>query len=63
MGKYDLVFGKGRAALEGLAVGAAVVLCDLEGAGPLVRSDRYDELRRRNFGLRALRSPHTADHY
>jgi hypothetical protein len=63
LGKYDLVFGKGRAALEALAVGSAVILCDLEGAGPLVRSDRYDELRRRNFGLRALRSPHTAEHY
>jgi hypothetical protein len=63
MGQYDLVFAKGRAALEALAVGAAVILCDLEGGGPLVRSERYDELRRQNFGLRALRRPHTPEHY
>ncbi|HLR06284.1 MAG TPA: glycosyltransferase, partial [Pyrinomonadaceae bacterium] len=34
LGKYDIVFAKGRAALEALAVGTAVVLCDAAGAGP-----------------------------
>jgi hypothetical protein len=63
LGKYDLVFAKGRAALEALAVGTAVILCDMEGSGPLVTSDTYDNLRPKNFGLRALRRPHAADVY
>jgi hypothetical protein len=58
---YDLVFAKGRAALEALAVGAAVVLCDQAGAGPLVTSGDLDRLRPLNFGIRALRSPVTPD--
>lgn len=58
---YDLVFAKGRAALEGMAVGAAVVLCDQAGAGPLVTSGELDRLRPLNFGIRTLRNPLTAD--
>jgi glycosyltransferase involved in cell wall biosynthesis len=56
LGGYDLVFAKGRAALEAMAVGAAVVLCDARGAGPLVTADEVAQLRRLNFGLRALRN-------
>lgn len=55
--RYDLVFAKGRAALEALAVGCAVVLCDRAGAGPLVTADEMPRLRRLNFGIRALRQP------
>lgn len=51
---YDLVFAKGRAALEALAVGAAVVLFDAEGLGPLVTSAGLGALRRRNFGRKTL---------
>lgn len=58
---YDLVFAKGRAALEAMAVGAAVVLCDQVGAGPLVTSGELDRLRPLNFGIRTLRDPVTAD--
>ena len=54
LGSYDLVFAKGRAAMEAMAVGAAVVLCDLAGAGPMVTSGDFAELRRLNFGMRAL---------
>jgi hypothetical protein len=36
LGDYDLVFAKARAALEALAVGSAVILCDAAGAGPMV---------------------------
>src|SRR6185295_5780762 len=54
---YDLVFAKGRCALEALAVGAAVVLVDYAGAGPLVTSPELDRLRRLNFGRRLLRAP------
>ena len=58
---YDLVFAKARAALEAMAVGAAVVLCDQTGAGPLVTSAELDRLRPLNFGIRTLRHPVTAD--
>jgi hypothetical protein len=58
---YDLVFAKGRAALEGMAVGLAVVLCDEAGTGPLVTSRELDRLRPLNFGIRTLRNPVTPD--
>jgi hypothetical protein len=58
---YDLVFAKGRSALEALAVGAAVILCDLTGGGPLVTTAELERLRRLNFGIRALQSPLTVE--
>lgn len=61
LGEYDLVFAKGRAALEALAVGASVVLCDSIGAGPLVTSEEVSRLRRLNFGVRALQNELRAD--
>lgn len=55
---YDLVFGRGRCALEAMAVGAAVVLCDAEGIGPLVTIAEFDRLREGNFGMQVLSMPH-----
>ena len=52
--RYDLVFAKARCALEALAVGTAVILCDAAGTGPLVTTAELDRLRRLNFGIRAL---------
>ena len=60
---YDLVFAKGRTALEAVAVGCATVLADWAGAGPLVTPDNYDRLRRRNFGIRELQHAHDAGWY
>jgi len=57
LGQYDLVFAKAKAALEAMAVGAAVILCDFGGAGPLVTSADFDRLRPMNFGFEALREP------
>jgi hypothetical protein len=57
IGDYDLVFAKGRSALEAMAVGAAVILCDFGGVGPLVTSAELERLRDLNFGRRALRDP------
>jgi len=51
---YDLVFAKARCALEALAVGAAVVLCDAAGSGPMVTPDLVSGLRQWNFGARTL---------
>jgi hypothetical protein len=47
---YDLVFGKARCALEALAVGCAVVICDVAGIGGLVTPENFARLRRLNFG-------------
>ena len=61
LGRYDLVFAKARAALEAMAVGAAVVLCDLKGAGPMVTTENLDRLRPLNFGMRTLREVPAAE--
>jgi glycosyltransferase involved in cell wall biosynthesis len=54
---YDLVFAKARCALEALAVGNAVVLCDFAGAGPYVTLRDLDQLRLMNFGAGVLTNP------
>ncbi|MGE3958068.1 MAG: glycosyltransferase [Vicinamibacterales bacterium] len=61
LGGYDVVFAKARCAMEAMAVGTAVVLCDRSGLGPMVDSRNFDELRRLNFGLRTLRAPITGE--
>ncbi len=58
---YDLVFARGRSAMEAMAAGAVVVLCDGEGLGPLVEGSNVEALAALNFGLGALREPVTAD--
>jgi hypothetical protein len=59
--EYDLVFAKARAAIEALAVGAAVIVCDFDGVGPLVSTANVDELRALNFGYRAQTEPHEVE--
>lgn len=54
---YDLVFAQGRSAIEAIAVGASVIVASSRAFGPLVRPDNYPELRRFNFGMRALVHP------
>ena len=54
---YDLVFAKARCALEAMASGAAVVLCDTTGLGPMVTLSNVESLRYWNFGRRTLRDP------
>lgn len=62
IGAYDLVFASGRSALEALAVGAAVIVCNRFGLGPMVTSADVDALRLLNFGfMSALGRPFTAD--
>lgn len=61
LGQYDIVFAKGRAALEALAVGAAVIVCGVTRAGPMVTTENLERLRPLNFGIRALDSPLSAD--
>jgi hypothetical protein len=54
LSKYDVVFAKGRSAVEALAVGTAVVLCDAFGCGPMVTTTNLEQLRRQNLGIRTL---------
>lgn len=58
---YDLVFAKSRAALEAMAVGAAVVVCDTRGCGSMVTSSNFDSLRPLNFGFRTMRQAITIE--
>jgi len=51
---YDIVFAKGRAALEAAAVGAAVVVYWWRRLGPMVKSDDLDRLRADGFGIRSM---------
>lgn len=52
---YDLVFASALSAMEAMASGAAVIICDGRGLAGLVTPERFAEWRRQNFGLRALR--------
>lgn len=61
LGNYDLVFAKARCALEALVVGAAVIICDSRGSGPLVTTEALEKLRRLNFGIRTQSEPVTTD--
>jgi hypothetical protein len=58
LGQYDIVFAKARAAMEAMAVGTAVILCDFQGLGPMVTSAEFDRLRLLNFGFKALQEPY-----
>jgi hypothetical protein len=51
---YDIVFAKARCALEAMAVGSAVVLCDFSGLGGMVTCANFAELRKLNFGAGTL---------
>jgi Glycosyltransferase Family 4 len=61
LGQYDLVFGKAKAAIEAMATGSAVVLCDFRGVGPMVTAAEFPELQAANFGFEVLREPLTPE--
>ena len=61
LGGYDVVFARGRAALEALACGCAVILCDALGLGEMITRENYEVLRVRNFGRRTLQISFTAE--
>jgi hypothetical protein len=58
---YDIVFAKGRCALEALAVGNAVVVCDFGGVGAMVSSGNFESLRGMTFGGSVLTNPLKAE--
>ncbi|HYH87412.1 MAG TPA: hypothetical protein VEX60_18305, partial [Pyrinomonadaceae bacterium] len=60
---YDVVFAKGRAALEALAVGASVVVYWWRRLGPMVRADDLADLRANGFGVRSMGPQLTPDEF
>lgn len=52
--QYDLLFTSALSALEAMACGRAVIVCDGRGLAGMARSDNWDGWRRRNFGLGVL---------
>jgi len=54
LSNYDIVFAKGKAAMEAMASGAAVIVCDFRGLGAMVNTDNFDFFRKYNFGMYTL---------
>ncbi|MCD0468398.1 glycosyltransferase [Flavobacterium sp. JAS] len=52
--KYDLVFAKAKAAIEAMATGAAVIVCDFRGLGGMVTSSNVKHFRDFNFGMKLM---------
>lgn len=61
LAEADLVFARARSALEAMAIGTAVILCDQQGLGEMVTSDAVERMRPRNFGVRLLQRAVTAE--
>lgn len=57
LGNYDLVFAKARCAIEAMAAGTAVVVCDWQGLSGMVTTENFEPLRRYNFGHATLKMP------
>jgi hypothetical protein len=60
---YDVVFAKGRAALEAAAVGAAVVVYWWRRLGPMVTSGTLEQLRADSFGFRSMSAQLTPEEF
>ena len=61
LGQYDVAFAKARAALEAMASGLAVIVCDKDGVAGMVRNADVPRLRRLNFGIRSFQKPVTPE--
>lgn len=60
---YDVVFAKGRAALESAAIGASVVVYWWRRLGPVVKTDNLEKLRADGFGLRSMSAQLTPEEF
>lgn len=54
LSNYDIVFARGKSAMEAMACGCAVILCGDTGMGEMVTTENFFELRKYNFGLKFL---------
>ncbi|MCB0688710.1 MAG: glycosyltransferase [Saprospiraceae bacterium] len=51
---YDIIFAKGKSAMEAMASGAAVIVCDFRGLGGMVTSSNFEYFRKYNFGMKTM---------
>jgi hypothetical protein len=58
---YDVIFATARGAIEAMASGAAVIVCDGRGLAGLVTLERYQAWKPHNFGVRILKRDTTLD--
>jgi hypothetical protein len=61
MAEADIVIGAARIALEAIAVGCAVVVCDARGFAGMATAGDFEAWRDANFGLALLSQPVTAE--
>ena len=61
LGQFDIVFAKGKAALEAIFTGCAVIVCDIKGLGPMVTPENFEALRRQSFGYPCMTEPVTPE--
>jgi hypothetical protein len=61
LSQYDIVFARAKAAIEAMAVGAFVIVCDSHALGSAVTASEFDSLRELNFGQRSLVQPVTVE--
>lgn len=61
LASYELVFARGRSALEAIATGCATIVADPSGVAGLVTSENVDVFRRLNFGIRTFAAPSSVD--
>lgn len=57
LGNYDIVFAKAKAAMEAMATGANVIVCDAVGLGESVTAANFDHFRKFNFGMKTMTRP------
>lgn len=54
---YAAAITSGRCALEAIAMGRAAIVSDYDQIAGLASAETWDDLRRGNFGLKAMRAP------
>ena len=52
--QYDIVFGKAKAAIEAMATGAAVIVCDFRGLAEMVTPENMVHYKKYNFGMKLM---------
>jgi hypothetical protein len=61
LGSYDIIFAKAKAAMESLATGAGVIVCDYRGLAEMVNSANFSSFRKYNFGMKTMTRPFETD--
>lgn len=54
LGDYDIIFAKAKAAMESIATGAGVIICDFRGLAGMVTTNNVKHYRKFNFGMKLM---------